>query len=102
MVSLVTSVFGVPPTITIPSGPAAGVYATYDDALAALVTEANAAVGAAMGSIVPLVGTAIGAILGGLAGGTAGYFGGKLLGMGTDAVGTAITPNPPVVMDPHE
>ena len=55
----------------------------------------GAAVGAAMGSIVPLVGTAIGAILGGLAGGTAGYFGGKLLGMGTDAVGTAITPNPP-------
>jgi hypothetical protein len=55
----------------------------------------GAAVGAAMGSIVPLVGTAIGAILGGLAGGTAGYFGGKLLGMATDAAGTAITPNPP-------
>ena len=48
MVSLVTSVYGVPPTITIPSGPAAGLYATYDDALAALVTAANAAVGAAI------------------------------------------------------
>jgi len=48
MVSVVTSAFGVPPLITIPSGSAAGVYATYDAALAALVTAANAAVGAAI------------------------------------------------------
>jgi hypothetical protein len=48
MVSVVTSAFGVPPTITIPSGSAAGVYATYDAALAALVTAANVAVGAAI------------------------------------------------------
>ena len=45
MVSLLTGVFGVPPTITIPSGPAAGVYATYDAALAALITTANAEIG---------------------------------------------------------
>ena len=30
MKSVVTDAFGAPPTITIPSGPAAGVYATYD------------------------------------------------------------------------
>jgi hypothetical protein len=35
MASVVTSAFGVPPTITIPAGSAAGVYATYDAALAA-------------------------------------------------------------------
>jgi hypothetical protein len=52
----------------------------------------GAAVGAAVGSVVPVAGTAIGAILGGIVGGTAGYFGGKALGMGADAVGTAITP----------
>lgn len=48
MVSVVTSAFGVPPTITIPSGSAAGVYATYDTALAALITAADVAVGAAV------------------------------------------------------
>jgi hypothetical protein len=34
--------------ITIPSGPAAGVYATYDLALTALITAANAAIGTAI------------------------------------------------------
>ena len=48
MKSVVTGAYGAPPTITIPSGSAAGVYATYDAALAALVTAANAAVGAAI------------------------------------------------------
>lgn len=48
MVSVVTGAYGAPPTITIPSGSAAGVYATYDAALAALVTAANVAVGAAI------------------------------------------------------
>jgi hypothetical protein len=48
MVSVVTSAFGTPPTITIPAGPAAGVYATYDLALAALITAANAAIGTAI------------------------------------------------------
>ena len=51
MVSVVTSVYGVPPTITIPAGPAAGVYATYDAALAALITAANAAVGTAISAM---------------------------------------------------
>ena len=48
MVSLVTGTYGAPPTVTIPSGPAAGVYLTYDAALAALITAANAAVGTAI------------------------------------------------------
>jgi hypothetical protein len=48
MVEVVTSGYGVPPLITIPAGPAAGVYATYDAALAALITAANAAVGTAI------------------------------------------------------
>jgi len=48
MKSVVTSAYGTPPTITIPSGPAAGVYATYDAALAALITAANAAIGTAI------------------------------------------------------
>ena len=51
MVQVVTSVYGVPPTITIPAGPAAGVYATYDAALAALITAANAAVGTAISAM---------------------------------------------------
>lgn len=45
MVSLLTGVYGAPPTITIPSGPAAGLYTTYNAALAALITAANAEVG---------------------------------------------------------
>jgi hypothetical protein len=48
MVSVVTSTYGVPPTITIPSGPAAGIYATYNLALAALITAADAAIGTAI------------------------------------------------------
>jgi hypothetical protein len=48
MVSVVTSAFGTPPTITIPAGPAAGVYATYDAALVALITAADAAIGTAI------------------------------------------------------
>ena len=48
MVSLLTGVYGVPPLITIPSGPAAGPYLTYDLALAALITAADAAVGTAI------------------------------------------------------
>jgi hypothetical protein len=51
MVQVVTSGYGVPPTITIPSGPAAGAYATYDAALAALITAADAAVGTAISSM---------------------------------------------------
>lgn len=48
MVSVVTSAYGVPPTITIPSGPAAGIYATYNLALAALITAADAEIGIAI------------------------------------------------------
>ena len=48
MKSVVTGAYGAPPTITIPSGSAAGTYTTYDAALAALVTAANVAVGAAI------------------------------------------------------
>jgi hypothetical protein len=51
MVQVVTSGYGVPPTITIPSGPAAGVYLTYDAALAALITAADAAVGTAISTM---------------------------------------------------
>jgi hypothetical protein len=60
MVSVVNSTYGTPPTITIPSGPAAGVYASYDDALAALITAADAAIGtiAASGPAADLVSTA--------------------------------------------
>ena len=48
MTSVVTSAYGTPPTITIPAGPAAGVYATYDAALAALITAADAEIGTAI------------------------------------------------------
>jgi hypothetical protein len=48
MKNVVTSVYGTPPTITIPAGSAAGVYTTYDAALAALVTTADAAIGTAI------------------------------------------------------
>jgi hypothetical protein len=48
MVSVVTGAYGAPPAVTIPSGSAAGVYLTYDAALAALITAANVAVGAAI------------------------------------------------------
>ena len=52
----------------------------------------GAAWGAALGSIVPVLGTAIGAAIGGLGGAVGGYYGGKVLGMGADALGTAVTP----------
>lgn len=48
MASVVTAAYGTPPAITIPSGPAAGLYATYDAALAALITAADAAIGTAI------------------------------------------------------
>ena len=48
MKSVVTAAYGTPPTITIPSGPAAGIYATYDAAIAALITAADAAIGTAI------------------------------------------------------
>lgn len=51
MVSLLTGVYGAPPTITIPSGPAAGLYTTYNAALAALITAADAAVGTAISAM---------------------------------------------------
>lgn len=48
MKSVVTSAYGTPASIVIPSGPAAGTYATYDAALAALITAADAAIGTAI------------------------------------------------------
>lgn len=48
MKNVVTAVYGTPPTITIPAGSAAGVYATYDAAIAALITAADAAIGTAI------------------------------------------------------
>jgi hypothetical protein len=48
MKNVVSGTYGAPPTITIPSGSAAGVYATYDAAVAALITAANAAIGTAI------------------------------------------------------
>ena len=51
MRSVVTSAYGTPPTITIPAGPAAGAYATYDLALAALITAADAAIGTAISAM---------------------------------------------------
>jgi hypothetical protein len=48
MKNVVTDVYGTPPTITIPAGSAAGVYATYDAAIAALITAADAAIGTAI------------------------------------------------------
>lgn len=48
MKSVVTGAYGAPPTITIPSGPAAGVYASYNAAIAALITAADAEIGTAV------------------------------------------------------
>ena len=45
MVSVVDSTYGAPPTITVPAGPGAGVYATYDAALVALIAAADAEIG---------------------------------------------------------
>lgn len=53
MKNVVDSVYGTPPTITVPSGAGSGVYATYDAALSALITAANTEVttaASAMGS----------------------------------------------------
>lgn len=45
MRDVVTSTYGSPPTVAVPSGPAAGSYATYDAALLALATAANNEIG---------------------------------------------------------
>jgi hypothetical protein len=47
LLDTVTGVYGTPPTIVIPSGPAAGTYADYDSAVAALVSAINSAISAA-------------------------------------------------------
>lgn len=51
MKNVVTGVYGVPPLITIPAGSASGVYLTYDAALAALITAADAAIGTAISAM---------------------------------------------------
>ena len=43
-----TNTYGVPPTITLPAPYNVPIYTTYDAALARLITEANAAIGAAV------------------------------------------------------
>lgn len=48
MKSVVTGAYGTPSSIVIPSGPAAGTYTTYDAAISALVTAADAAIGTAI------------------------------------------------------
>lgn len=53
MVSLLTGTYGSPPTITIPAGPASGVYVTYDAALSALITAANAEIGVVISAMGP-------------------------------------------------
>lgn len=47
LLDTVTGVFGTPPTIVIPAGPAAGTYADYNSAVAALVAAINPAIAAA-------------------------------------------------------
>ena len=54
MVDVVDGNYGLPPTITIPSGPAAGAYTTYDDALEALILASNNE----LGNVITAVGTA--------------------------------------------
>jgi hypothetical protein len=56
-----TNTYGVPPTITLPAPYNTPTYATYDAALARLITEANAAIGTAitaMGSATTTLNTA--------------------------------------------
>jgi hypothetical protein len=48
MKDVVIGTYGTPPTISIPAGPGTGTYATYNLALAALITAADAAVGTAV------------------------------------------------------
>jgi len=50
MVSVVDSTYGTPPTITIPLGPAAGIYSSYDDALVALIQAADDEIGVIIGT----------------------------------------------------
>jgi hypothetical protein len=60
MKNVVTDVYGTGPVV-IPSGPAAGSYATYDAAIVALITAADAAIGTAitaMGSATAALNTA--------------------------------------------
>jgi hypothetical protein len=45
MVSVVDSTYGTPPTVIIPTGPAANTYISYDDALQALFVAADAEIG---------------------------------------------------------
>ena len=45
MVSVIDSSYGVPPTIVIPTGPAANTYTSYDDAIANLIVAADAEMG---------------------------------------------------------
>lgn len=54
MVEVVDGNYGTPPTIDIPSGPATGTYATYDEALDALVSASNDEIG----NVIVSVGTA--------------------------------------------
>lgn len=51
MVSMLSGTYGTPPTITIPTGPAAGTYASYDAALTALITAADAEIGTAISAM---------------------------------------------------
>lgn len=46
MVNVVSSAYGTPPTIIIPSGPAAGTYSDYDSAVLACISAADVAIGA--------------------------------------------------------
>ena len=46
-----TNTYGVPPTITLPAPYNTPTYATYDAALARLITEANAAIGTAIATM---------------------------------------------------
>jgi hypothetical protein len=45
MVQVIDSSYGVPPTIVIPTGPAANTYVSYDDAIANLIVAADAEMG---------------------------------------------------------
>ena len=54
MAAVASDTYGTPPTITIPSGPGAGSYTTYDDAISALIVAADSAVG----NTIALLGTA--------------------------------------------
>jgi hypothetical protein len=51
MVSLITGVYGTPPTIVIPAGAGAGSYSTYNSALQALITAADTEIGAVITAI---------------------------------------------------